>query len=368
MNQNFTYKILKTISPFPFIIKTDKIALSNGLFFSYPRFCHKNLDKKKCNDVYKSLIYDHKIEHVKCPHGFSIFTALCNNEKIAFSGLIAFPENNYCPKEFRKLYSSNKVESTKILQWFDYLKDSVMFFENMVQEQTKAVIASLHDIQKTNSLIKSNAENLINKQKGSTADDKFNNSPESLKAIFKASELLSNQMELISLFSNPDMILAGRKRHFEVFRFFDKMRLLYSSKAETKWCRIILKGPFSSAIQVCDSFALIPHILIDNAVKYSQKNENIHVSFEDIANKIIIKIKSCGPPILQEETELIFEKFVKGKLSVSCSSEGSGIGLYVAKNIIEKHGGKISVESKIKDENKDIPLADNTFIIEIPKI
>lgn len=367
MNESITQKILKSLSPFPFIIttSTNDMALNDGFLFSYPRFCSKNIDRKKCKEIYKSLTYSNEITHSKCPHGFSIFSVLCNNEKVVFSGLIAYPENNYCPKNFRKKYNSNKIESNKIIKWFNSLKESILHFEGFIQEKTKAAIASLHDIQKTNSLIKQNAEDLINKQKGSNFDEKFDKSPEYLKTIFKASELLSNQMELISLFSNPAVITAGKKRPFEVFRFFDKMRFLYLSKTETKGCKIILKSPFSSAIQVYDSFALIPHILIDNAVKYCEKNKNITVSFESITNKVIIKVKSFGPLILPDEKDRIFEKFYKGRKSQLYTSEGAGIGLYVAKEIVEKHKGRILVDSIVSTHNAD-SCAENIFTIEIP--
>lgn len=369
MNQSITQEILKDLSPFPFIINTNsnEIVLNDGLLFSYPRFCNKNIGRKRCKELYNSLPYFNELTHSSCPHGFSIFSAMCNNEKIAFSGLIAYPENNYCPKEFRRQYNSNKTESSRVIKWVVSLKESISRFESLVQEKTKAAIASLHDIQKTNSLIKQNAEDLINKQRGVNFDDKFEKSPEHLKSIFKASELLSTQMELISLFSNPGVITAGKKRPFEVFRFFDKMRLLYLSKADAKGCKIILKSPFSSAIHVHDSFALIPHILIDNAVKYSQRGENINVLFEENTNSIIMKIKSIGPLILPEEKDLIFEKFVKGKNSSAYSSEGSGIGLYMAKNIVEKHDGKIFVESTVVSNDKNSQIAETTFVIEMPK-
>lgn len=101
MNESITQKILEGLSPFPFIINTNtnEMALNDGLLFSYPRFCSKNIDRKKCKEIYNSLTYSNELTHSKCPHGFSIFSAICNNEKVVFSGLIAYPENNYCPKD-----------------------------------------------------------------------------------------------------------------------------------------------------------------------------------------------------------------------------------------------------------------------------
>ena len=369
MNKQIINELLKITCPFPFVnLNDNNKGLNDGFVLQSPSICKKKFSKN-CKDFYSSIIYSENLEHHTCPHGFSIFTAICNDIKIINTGLISFPENKDCPKQFRKTYSQNKVASEKINYWFNHFKNIIPSVEATIQDRTKAAIAILHDIQKTNSLIKSNAEALISKQKGGTSfEDKFENSPDRLKSIYKASELLSNQMELINLFSNPAMITAGKKRLFEVFRFFDKIRILYLSKTKNKNCRITLVSPFSSSLEAYDSFSLLPHILIDNAVKYSQNNESITVQFSENKDDITTRVVSVGPMIEEDEKTSIFEMYYKGKNSFNYSSEGSGIGLYVAKCIVKGHGGEIYVTSVSKNtHDKDVPLAVNTFTLIVPK-
>lgn len=362
---NIPYAILRYTCPFPFLSMTvpGGSALSDGILIQAPTFCKKKFPKD-CEIFYSSIPYSENLEHHTCPHGFSVFAAVCGSTKIVIPGLISYPENKACSRQFRKSYGQNKIASERLRSWFSNFQAVFPFVEVEIQNKIKAAISILHDIQKTNSLIRSNAETLIRSQKGgSTFEDKFENSPDSLKSVYKASELLSNQMELINLFSNPDMITAGKKRPFEVYRFFDKIRLLYLPKAKNKNCKVNL-SPFSSSIEAYDSFALIPLILIDNALKYSKSNESIQVLFSENKDTITCRIVSVGPLIREEEKMSIFEMYHKGIHSYNYSSEGSGIGLYLAKCIVKGHGGEIYVESTAKNiYDKDVPLAENIFTL-----
>lgn len=369
MNKYIVNELLKLTCPFPFVNFDDAdSSLNDGFILQLPSICKKKFSKN-CIDFYSSIRCSEDLEYHTCPYGFSIFSAMCNSVKIVISGLISFSENRVCSKQFRKLYNPNKIDSEKIRYWFNNFKNIIPSVESEIQNKTKSAIAMLHDIQKTNSLIKSNAETLIRSQKGSSSEDKFENCPESLKSIYKASELLSNQMELVNLFSNPAMITAGRKRPLEVYRFFDKIRLLYSPKSKNKNCRVNLSS-FSGSIEAYDSFSLIPLILIDNAIKYSSNNNSIQVLFEESENKDTIKIQvvSVGPLIEEKEKTLIFEMYYKGENSYAYSSEGSGIGLYLAKSIVKGHGGEIYVDSIAKNVlDKDVPLAENTLTLIVSK-
>ena len=85
--------------------------------------------------------------------------------------------------------------------------------------------------------------------------------------------------------------------------------------------------------------------LIDNAIKFSNENGNISVSIEiNSENKIEVKIKDNGIGMDSEELEMIYKRFYQ--IDKSHSGEGSGLGLSIAKRIIELSGGNINVDSK----------------------
>ncbi|AGH43403.1 sensor histidine kinase [Paraglaciecola psychrophila] len=82
-------------------------------------------------------------------------------------------------------------------------------------------------------------------------------------------------------------------------------------------------------------------ILLDNAIKYSPPDLPVEVSVKLSDSLISISIKDSGKGISATEIENIFERFVR----FSKHNQGLGLGLPVAKAIIEAHGGKITVES-----------------------
>lgn len=83
--------------------------------------------------------------------------------------------------------------------------------------------------------------------------------------------------------------------------------------------------------------------LIDNAIKYT-KAGSVNVSLLAENGQIIFQTEDTGKGITPEEADSIFEKFSRGKESVK-QSAGLGLGLYVAKIIINQHKGKIWAES-----------------------
>ncbi|PJB16018.1 hypothetical protein CO116_02800, partial [Candidatus Falkowbacteria bacterium CG_4_9_14_3_um_filter_38_19] len=65
-----------------------------------------------------------------------------------------------------------------------------------------------------------------------------------------------------------------------------------------------------------------------------------------IEKAIEFSIKDTGVGILKNQQSRVFSKFFRGANAIRMETEGSGLGLYIAKNIIEAHGGKIWFESE----------------------
>lgn len=80
--------------------------------------------------------------------------------------------------------------------------------------------------------------------------------------------------------------------------------------------------------------------LIDNAVKYGQWAE---VTVDRVAGAVRIVVRDGGPGIAREELARVFEPFYRVESSRSRESGGTGLGLTIARNIVEQHGGSISL-------------------------
>nr|WP_072537146.1 ATP-binding protein [Anaerococcus mediterraneensis] len=98
------------------------------------------------------------------------------------------------------------------------------------------------------------------------------------------------------------------------------------------------------------------HNLVDNAIKYSPKGSTINISIYKSYLNYNLDIENECKDLSEETLSKIFERFYRGKNSVS--KDGLGLGLYIAREIIEKHGGNIRASL---DENRikfsvDFPL------------
>lgn len=87
--------------------------------------------------------------------------------------------------------------------------------------------------------------------------------------------------------------------------------------------------------------------LIQNAIRHTPPDGSIQVSAVDSGNEIEIRISDNGEGISSEETKRIFERSYRSDQSRSRQSGGAGLGLSIAKGIVEAHGGQIWVESKL---------------------
>lgn len=87
--------------------------------------------------------------------------------------------------------------------------------------------------------------------------------------------------------------------------------------------------------------------LISNSIKFSRGKVLILVTLEDKGEYAEISVEDNGIGMRQEDLHMIFEKYRKVDTSLSRISEGNGIGLSLAKSIVELHGGQINVESSL---------------------
>lgn len=83
--------------------------------------------------------------------------------------------------------------------------------------------------------------------------------------------------------------------------------------------------------------------IIHNSYKYA--DTKIDVGFNVVGNNLEMRIRDYGPGVPDSEIELITNKFYRGKAQSESGAEGSGLGLYIAKNLIEKMNGSLICES-----------------------
>ena len=87
-------------------------------------------------------------------------------------------------------------------------------------------------------------------------------------------------------------------------------------------------------------------IIIDNAIKHSYKNSIVKVNLYKEKNNIVLDVSNSGKDISKEECDKIFERFYRGDKSRNRDANRYGLGLAIAKNIVDNHNGQIKVFSR----------------------
>lgn len=98
--------------------------------------------------------------------------------------------------------------------------------------------------------------------------------------------------------------------------------------------------------------------ILDNAIKYTNKG-GINIELKKLDSTEQIRVADTGAGMTQDEIDTLFQMFSRATAGAQLHTEGAGIGLYVARQFIEMHGGKIWAESEGKGKG-------STFIIQLP--
>ncbi|MDR3709025.1 MAG: ATP-binding protein [Capsulimonadaceae bacterium] len=114
-------------------------------------------------------------------------------------------------------------------------------------------------------------------------------------------------------------------------------------------------------VATCDSdeIAQVLVNLLDNAIKYTTRGGSVTVRAEEDNGEIILAISDTGIGILRQDLPRLFERFYRADKARSRASGGTGLGLAIVKHIVERHGGRVWVESEY---NKG-----STFFFAVPK-
>ncbi len=123
----------------------------------------------------------------------------------------------------------------------------------------------------------------------------------------------------------------------------------FSIQIDKKSGRIIEELNASNPVLKLDTvhFTNVISNLIDNAIKYSKENPEIHISTETRNSKLLIRIKDNGVGISKEDQKKIFEKFYRVPTGNIHNVKGFGLGLSYVKKIVETHNGNIRIRSEL---------------------
>jgi signal transduction histidine kinase len=123
----------------------------------------------------------------------------------------------------------------------------------------------------------------------------------------------------------------------------------FKEEAEKKNIQIEFKESEKETPKVLmdvEKVKLVIENLTDNAIRYTFPGGKITISVSSNKKEIEFKVQDSGVGIPMEQQPRVFTRFFRASNVMRMETEGSGLGLFTSKNIIEAHGGKIWFESK----------------------
>ncbi len=162
------------------------------------------------------------------------------------------------------------------------------------------------------------------------------------KQVSKLTRLVSELLDLSRIESGK---LELHKSEFDLAALVEET--VQDVRLTTTRHAIILHNDFESNVYADkDRISQVLVNLLTNAIKYSPDAERIEVYVEGDTSNAIIKVKDHGIGIDQKDHARIFERFYRVEGKSEQTYPGFGIGLFIASEIVERHEGTVSVESK----------------------
>jgi signal transduction histidine kinase len=95
-----------------------------------------------------------------------------------------------------------------------------------------------------------------------------------------------------------------------------------------------------------DLLRIVYENFLSNAVKYGEEAGTILLDCQEEATELILSVQNTGPGIPEDEIPLLFRRFSRLESSGPTGQRGTGLGLYICREIVEKHGGRIWATSQ----------------------
>ncbi|PTH19100.1 ATP-binding protein [Staphylococcus auricularis] len=233
-----------------------------------------------------------------------------------------------------------------------------MTSEHNVDQMKKDFIANVsHDLRTPISLLQGYTEAIV---------DGVVTEPEeihdTLSIVLDESKRLNRLVnELLNVARMDAEGLTIEKETQPIDTLLEKMQHKYQQQADSLELQLELNPKTNQELWDYDTDRLEQVLtnLIDNAMRYTEPGDSIKIKTGENQEDQILYIEDTGSGIAPEHLELVFDRFYKVDASRKRGKQGTGLGLFICKMIIEGHGGTIDVKSERGKGTQ--------FIIKLPK-
>lgn len=331
----------------------SKLEFTDGDSQLVNKFCSlkRNEKNSKCEAFYRQKFEEFRTddrELFKCPYDLFCVGPIKWSENTRIASGFAIEGKDY-PEELNGIVEPITKDHVQI-----YLDSFDKIVRENARQNYEYLESAIHDVRHLNADITAHAERLLkNMGYAENADwdkAKLNNSETDKRtlSIFCASRDISAALTLHEIAIDPrrakDDIVPTN-----IHKLFYRQKQINFEKLEKKKLTLQLDNTLVCK-NLTRSFALVPIILLNNSIKYAERNSTISIRFLEAGSTLKIIFSNSGPIIRHDELEKVFLKNQRG--SNRTGIPGHGIGLWLASLIIHANLGSIKMD--VEEKGRDI--------------
>lgn len=232
----------------------------------------------------------------------------------------------------------------KILGFFKIIKDRTRE-EEIIKSKSEFLTVAAHQMRTPLSGIKWGLETLLSEGNENLTDmqrDLLQRNLETTDKILRLANDLLDTMNIESGKFGYDFIQS------DLIDLINKLLVDYLPLADQHKIKIYFESPADGLAPFKFDpmrIKIVMQNLLENALRYNVENGQIVIKVEKKPPYVEVSVTDTGIGIPKDDLPKLFTKFFRAKNVLKYETEGTGLGLYLTKNIVEAHGGKIWVES-----------------------
>lgn len=230
-----------------------------------------------------------------------------------------------------------------LIDWLE--KTAALERREQIRQEREWIGNLLHDLKTPLASIRGYAEGLMD-----GIADRLQKREFYIRTIYDQTNELAQLVDELLCYSKDAWDLSYDFQKINVNVFFDECMETFRAKLALDHIIIIDENTVGADVEICVDAAKFRRVIsniVSNCVKYMDKTERV-IRFRrtDVGDFVQIEIEDNGCGIATEDLPYIFDRFYRADAVMSSQIEGAGIGLSIAKKIVEDHGGTIRAESE----------------------
>lgn len=237
-------------------------------------------------------------------------------------------------------------ENNKQIGFAKIIRDRSREIE-LSRSKSEFITIAAHQLRTPLSGIKWTSEMLLNQELGQL-------NPQQLDGLKQINDNTGKLVELVDDLLDVSKIEEGKFGYVfekaDLIKIIEEVVTAHQEMAKQYKVKIVFNKPSTNLPLILmdkDKISIVIQNLIENAIKYNVENGEVRINVELLKDKpfIQVSVEDTGIGISQKDLVKLFTKFFRSQDTLKKETSGSGLGLYISKNIIKRHGGEIWANS-----------------------